>query len=166
MCPCVPELSGRGSLGRLGMPQGWLQVDRFVIPQNSTCIVSGAINRAKSNFRNILPLTPTHSRFCAETFFPTQWNQDFSCTRWEGGTSVVGCQLSVVRKPEDVSKWSSDKSSRRPLANSEERTANDGKRLPAKSQEPKAKGEPAASVGLQHLSISWHQLLLGTLEDS
>ncbi len=51
------------------MPQGLLQVDRFVTPQNLFCTVSGAINRAKSNFRNILPVTltvKTLPRFCAE----------------------------------------------------------------------------------------------------
>ena len=66
------------------MPQGLLQVDRFVTPQNLFCTVSGAINRAKSNLLNILPITPTRSRFCKEEFSSTQWNQDFSDIPGEG----------------------------------------------------------------------------------
>jgi hypothetical protein len=66
------------------MPQGLLQVDRFVTPKNLFCTVSGATFLAKSNFRNILPITLTHSRFCQEKFFASQWNQDFSDTQGEG----------------------------------------------------------------------------------
>jgi hypothetical protein len=78
------------------MPQGLLQVDRFVTPKNLKCIVSGARNPAKSNFRRILPITLTHSRFCEENILPTQWNQDFSDIQGEGGTqlSAVNCLLS------------------------------------------------------------------------
>ena len=82
------------------MPQGWLQVDRFVTPQNSMCTVSGAKNQAKSNFRKILPVTPTHSRFCEEKFFPAQWNQYFSHTQGEGGIS--SCQSSKVGRQNGV----------------------------------------------------------------
>ena len=84
------------------MPHGLLQVDRFVTPQNLFCIVSGAINRAKSNHRRILPVTLTRSRFCGAKFFLTQWNQDFSYTQGEGGTPVVGCQWSVVKTADHV----------------------------------------------------------------
>jgi hypothetical protein len=66
------------------MPQGLLQVDRFVTPQNLFCTVPGATNPAKSNMRNILPVTLTHSRFCEENFRASQWNQDFSDTQGEG----------------------------------------------------------------------------------
>ena len=80
------------------MPQGLLQVDRFVIPQNLFCTVSGAKNRAKSNFPKILPITLTRSRLCAKTFLFAQWNQDFSHTPGEGDTPVVSCRWSVVRE--------------------------------------------------------------------
>ena len=85
------------------MPQGLLQVDRFVTPQNPSCTVSGAINRAKSNFRKTLPITITHSRLCVGNFFLYQWNQDFGDIQGEGGSPVVGGRLSVVRKADDVS---------------------------------------------------------------
>jgi len=48
------------------MPQGLLQVDRFVTPQNPFCTVSGAINRAKSNCCNYVPVSHTHSIICAQ----------------------------------------------------------------------------------------------------
>ncbi len=54
------------------MPQGLLQVNRFVTPQNLFCTVSDAINRAKSNFRNILPVNPTHSITCSENVISSQ----------------------------------------------------------------------------------------------
>ena len=80
------------------MPQGWLQVNRFVTPQNLKCTVSGAENRAKSNFRKTLPTTLTRSRFCEESFFLTQWNQDFMGHRGEGGTAVPSGRWSVARR--------------------------------------------------------------------
>jgi len=84
------------------MPQGLLQVHRFVTPQNLFCTVSGATNRAKSNFWKTLHITLTRSRLCGEKFFLTEWNQDFSDRRGEGGTAVVGCQWSVVRTERNV----------------------------------------------------------------
>ena len=47
--------------------------------------------RAKSLFRNILPVSLTHSRFCAEFFSAAQWNQDF--------TSMVGRGYPCYRLP-------------------------------------------------------------------
>ena len=87
------------------MPQGLLQINRFITPQNLLCTVSGAKNPGKSNRRKILPVTPTRSRFCAAKFSLTQWNQDFSYTPGEGGGSVAGYQWSVVRKVSDVRDW-------------------------------------------------------------
>jgi hypothetical protein len=45
--------------------------------------------------RKILPVTPTHSRFCGEKFFLTQWNQDFRDTRGRGvyQLSVISCPM-------------------------------------------------------------------------
>jgi hypothetical protein len=77
------------------MPQGLLQVDGFVTPQILLCTVSGATNPAKCNFRNILPVTPTHSIFCGENFFASQWNQDFSGTQGEGGRAADSGQWLV-----------------------------------------------------------------------
>jgi len=92
------------------MPQGWLQVNRFVTPQNLKCTVSGAKNRAKSNFRKILPVTLTRSRFCEESFFLTQWNQDFMGHRGEGGTAVASGRWPVAREEgcigDQVTGWS------------------------------------------------------------
>jgi hypothetical protein len=79
------------------MPQGLLQVNRFVTHQNLMCTVSGATNHAKSNFRNILPVTLTHSRFCEEKFYASQWNQDFRDTDGEGVYQPSVVQPSVMR---------------------------------------------------------------------
>ncbi len=79
------------------MPQGLLQVDRFVTPQNLMCTVSGAINRAKSHGWKILPVTLTHSRFCREKFLVTQWNQDFSYTEGGGGYPELSAASCLVR---------------------------------------------------------------------
>lgn len=87
------------------MPQGLLQVDRLVTSQKLLCIVSGAIDRAKSHRCKILAITLTRSRFCAEEFFLTQWNQDFSYTQGGGGVSVVGRQWSVAREASGVRHW-------------------------------------------------------------
>jgi hypothetical protein len=117
------------------MPQGLLQVNRFVTPQNLMCTVSGAINRAKSHHFRILPVTITRSRFCGGNFFVTQWNQDFSYTKGEGGRSVVGCQWSVVRRTEDVSQkllpWRGRK--RQVL-----RCAHDGKMMMSAQKQPRS----------------------------
>jgi hypothetical protein len=84
------------------MPQGLLRVDRFITPQKLKCTVSGATHHAKSNFKKILPITPTHSRFCEEKFFLTEWNQDFSDIRGEGGTAVDSGLWVVGRRASDV----------------------------------------------------------------
>ena len=47
------------------MPQGLLQVDRFVTPQNLMRTVSGAKNRTKSNRQNYVRINLTHSIICS-----------------------------------------------------------------------------------------------------
>lgn len=76
------------------MPPGLLQVNRLVTHQNLFCTVSGAINRAKSNFLNILHVSLTRSRFCGVTLKASECFQDFSGIT--GGRGYAGFRLSVV----------------------------------------------------------------------
>lgn len=74
------------------MPQGRLQVYRFVTHQNFILHHSLGNCSAKLSLSKILPVTLTRSRFCGATFFLAQWNQDFSDIEGEGVTQwlVVG----------------------------------------------------------------------------
>ena len=58
------------------MPQGLLQVNRFVTPQNSSCTVSGAINRAKSNCPEYFACKSHALNNLRGKFLAAQWNQD------------------------------------------------------------------------------------------